>query len=397
MHSRLTIALLAMALIQVFALAPAAVAQDTPEDKCIQPLLSEQLKLRVRARQQQPWEAAFPPSLFKASDGRVFTASQNKTGQLEIFEPLLNSTPLLSIHLSGDVTRVRWMESQGTIHAIVGDRRGNVTVVNVLESTQAGQFQGSYVDVLPEVYSDLAGDGQLVVGLGQLQRVRIMPVGRFSPQRDLQVSGPVRETLLQVIKGEPLLAVASKDKVEVFNLNDDGAEAIATLALNLESDYSLALVKDENESPAVALAQATGGVMLYMIESQRAVATFGKSTSSELITLRRQDGATVILSGSEYHIYSRGMFYAGHETEPGALALIEGPEARVYGFHVSQSNFTLRELGTKEQSPLWILDKDEKVLAVTALSYSTTRHLVAVQTDKRLVTLELNLPKPSGN
>lgn len=172
------------------------------------------------------WHQQDQKTLLAALDGANF---------LKVYEPTKNDDAIFSLRWSSPdgqtrpFTRAEWLNAgPGAAMILAGDTRGNLLTFEPLHYPDAAaRFQGSKVPVEPHVVATEDNRYLAALGLLDLSRVRIVPVGSWNEVHDIHLGASILSMAAHRTPfGESLLAVTTESAVEVFKLHSGGSERI---------------------------------------------------------------------------------------------------------------------------------------------------------------------------
>jgi hypothetical protein len=411
MHNNRLIGLFIVLLLQNAAVSfhAAALPKDIPGGSdCAGGLSSSGLKnlpgtwAPVRLLRQLPSPGDRWLGWHQTATNRVFLAAVDQNESMPVYEPLKDEFPVFvgKVTPGATFTRAAWF-ANGEAKLVAGDSNGYLIRYDVNENkSEAPEYQGAQVAVLPEVS---AGD-QLLLGLGDLARVRIMPVGSVGP-RDLTTEGRVNNVSLhRTSDGRTLAAVATAGAVEVFDVNSTSETPLVKYSLREGSEPQW-LVDEKGESYLIFLNAAgqlaaaninTGGMIVRPAPKDARITTLRTSRGQALIFAASQSDRSELIDLK--HFFSPEGYYSG--VSP-AHSLIETADGTVYlAYSVSENGArNLRVLNLSDRTaPVFsqALENDETVKSFAEVKLATGRSLLAAGTSHALYVFDLPPRQSAG-
>lgn len=234
---------------------------------------------------------------------RQLLASIDSSNVLRVFEPAKTLEPFYvsrwstSDGQSKSFTHAEWVTATPGAPLIqAGDDRGNlVTFEPMTHPEPSARFQGSPVRVEP--HSIELSDGQWVtaMSMANLQRVRIVPVGRWNAVHDLSTRGRIvamaaHKTLL----GDALLSVSTDSWLDIYKLGET-QELISSTRLKGASIRPRWVTDESGESLLVTMDEDSHVHVVFPESHRQELKTEALSKEpGTLHILKQKDGVWVL-------------------------------------------------------------------------------------------------------
>lgn len=240
---------------------------------------------------------------WKRDDSRQLLALIDSNNVLRVFEPTKSLEPFFVSRWSSSdgqaksFTHAEWVTATPGAPLIqVGDDRGNlVTFEPMTHPEPSARFQGSHVRVEP--HSVELSDGQWVtaMSMANLQRVRIVPVGRWNESYDLSTRGQIVSMATHKSPlGDALLSVATDTWLDVYKLGQNH-ELISSTRLNGAGVRPRWVTDESGESLLVTMDEESRLHVVFPESKRGELKTEALSKEPDKIhVLKQKDGILVL-------------------------------------------------------------------------------------------------------
>lgn len=166
----------------------------------------------------------------RGGQDRLLLAARTSATHIEVFAPADSQFAIKNFHTYGDLTRLAWVSGELGPELMAGDMSGHFMRFSLAQPEYSrASYQGAVANILPVRVPRWGldplehADEPLIYSTGVISEVRIMPVGKDKPPRNLRLGEPIIDLRSEYTStGRLQLAVSLPHSLQIFAIDDNG-------------------------------------------------------------------------------------------------------------------------------------------------------------------------------